>query len=160
MVLAILVKRTDIDVMTILKRKFNAVGLKGINTSTVKILREETIRSLAHRQYNSLRYHSMEDEIGVDAVMETFSRDNTLLHHVVSSVAIHQNRRKPNRWFNKVTHKLINVGITSIDQLQSKIDSNNLNEFLDDHNMPKLHAVTSIGFTHILGTTDFCQGRS
>jgi hypothetical protein len=43
MVLAILVKWTDIDVMTILKRKFNAVGLKGINTSTVKILREETI---------------------------------------------------------------------------------------------------------------------
>jgi homoaconitase/3-isopropylmalate dehydratase large subunit len=106
----------------------------------------------------------MEVEIGVDDVMEMFPCDNTLLHHVISSVAIHQNRQKPNRWVNKVTHKLVNVGImlhiTSIHQLQSKIDSNNLNEFLDDHDMPKLHAVTIIGFTHILGTTDFCQGRS
>jgi hypothetical protein len=30
------------------QKKFSSVGLKGINTSTVKILREETIRSLAH----------------------------------------------------------------------------------------------------------------
>jgi hypothetical protein len=30
--------RTDIDAMAALKLKFNAVGLKGINTSTVKIL--------------------------------------------------------------------------------------------------------------------------
>jgi hypothetical protein len=100
--------------MAILKQKFNDVGLKGINTSTVKYLREENIRTLAHRDYNCLRYHSMEREIVVDAVMETFPRDNTILHHVVSSVAINQNRRKPNRWVNKITHKLINAGIISM----------------------------------------------
>jgi hypothetical protein len=43
MVMAILFKRNDSDVMAIIKQKFNAVGLKGLNTSTVKILREETI---------------------------------------------------------------------------------------------------------------------
>jgi hypothetical protein len=32
--------QTDIDVMAELKEQFNAVGLKGINTSTVKLLRE------------------------------------------------------------------------------------------------------------------------
>jgi predicted restriction endonuclease len=51
---AIMLRRTDIEVMTIIKQKFNSVGLKGINTFTVKIIREETIRSLAHRDYNSL----------------------------------------------------------------------------------------------------------
>jgi hypothetical protein len=56
----------------------------------------------------------MEIEIGIDAVMETFPRDNTILHHVVSSVAIEQVRRKPNHWVNKITHKLINAGIASI----------------------------------------------
>jgi hypothetical protein len=101
--MSILSKRTDIDVMAELKRKFNAVGLKGINTSTVKILREETIRSHAHRQWNSNQYHTMEFEIGEDATMETFPRANTLLHHVVSSVAIDQNRRNHNRWVNKIT---------------------------------------------------------
>jgi hypothetical protein len=92
--------------------------------------------------------------------METFPHANTLLHHVVSSVAINQNRRKPNPWVNKITHKLIDVGITPIEQLQAGIDSNNINELFDDRGMPRLHAVTVIGFTHILGTTDFCQGRS
>jgi hypothetical protein len=102
----------------------------------------------------------MEFEIGVDATMETFPRANTLLHHVVSSVAINQNRRKPNRWVDKITHKLIDVGITSIEQLQGRIDLNDINELFDDHGMPRLYAVTVIGFTHILGTTDFDQGRS
>jgi hypothetical protein len=72
MLLAILLRRNDADVTAILKQKFNDVGLKGINTSTVKFLREENIRTLAHRDYNCLRYHSMEREIGVDTVMETF----------------------------------------------------------------------------------------
>jgi hypothetical protein len=160
MLMSILSNRTDIDVMAELKRKFNAVGLKGINTSTVKILREETIRSHAHRQWNSSQYHTMEFEIGVDAIMETFPGGITLLHHVVSSVAVNQNRRKPNHWVNKITHKLIDVGITSIEQLQARIDSNDINELFNDRGMPQLHAVTIIGFTHILGTTDFRQGRS
>jgi hypothetical protein len=100
----------------------------------------------------------MEIEIGVDATMESLPTASTLLHLVVSSVAINQDRRKPNRWVNKISHKPINAGITSIEQLQSKVDSHTLNEFLDSHDMPRLHAVTIIGFTHILGTADFCQG--
>jgi hypothetical protein len=129
MLMPILSKRTDIDVMTDLKSKLNAVDMKAINTSTVKILREEAIRSYAHRQWNSNRYHTMEFEIGEDTTMETFPRANTLLHHVASSVAINQNRHKPNRWVNKITHKLIDVGITSIEQFQAGIDSNNINSF-------------------------------
>jgi hypothetical protein len=156
----ILLKRTDIDVMSIIKQKFNDVGLKGINTSTVKILRQETIRNIAHREYNSIRYHSMQVEIGMDDVMETFPRDNTILHHVVSSVAIEQVRRKPNRWVNKITHKLINSGITSIGQLESKVNNGTLNDHLDDHDMARLHAVTIMGLTHIIGVSDFRQGRS
>jgi hypothetical protein len=97
MVMAVLFKRTDAEVMSILKQKFNDAGVKGINTSTVKFLREETIRSLGHKDYNRHRYHSMEIEVGVDVEMETFPRENTILHHVVSSVALNQNRRKPNR---------------------------------------------------------------
>jgi hypothetical protein len=161
MLMSILSKHTDIDVMAELKRRFNSVGMKGINTSTVKILREESNRSHAHRQWNSSRYHTMEFVIGVDATMETFPRANTLLHHnVVSSVAINQNRHKPNRWVNKITYKLIDVGITSIKQLQTRIDLNDIIELFDDHDMPRLHAVTIIGFAHVPGTTDFCQGQS
>jgi hypothetical protein len=102
----------------------------------------------------------MEREIGVDAVMETFPRDNTILHHVVSSVAINQNRRKPNRWVNKITHKLINAGITSITLLESKLNDGSLNDYLDDHDMARLHAVTIKGLSEVIGTSDFRQGRS
>jgi hypothetical protein len=160
MMMEILFKRTDSDVMSIIKQKFNDVGLKGINTSTVKILREETIRNIAHREYNCVRYHSMEIEIGIDAVMETFPRDNTILHHVISSVAIEQVRRKPNRWVNKITHKLINAGITSIGQLESKVNDGTLNDYLDDHDMARLHDVTIMGLTRVINTSDFRQGRS
>jgi hypothetical protein len=61
---------------------------------------------------------------------------------------------------NKITHKLIDVGITYIAQLQARIASNDINEVFDDHDKPRLHAVTIMGFIHILGTTDFCQGQS
>jgi hypothetical protein len=160
MVMAVLFKRTDAEVMSILMKKFNDAGVKGINTSTVKFLREETIRSLGHKDYNHHRYHSMEIEIGLDVEMETFPRENTVLHHVVSSVALNQNRRKPNRWVNKITHKLINAGITSIGQLESKINDGTINDYLDDHDLPRLHVVTMIGLSHVIGTSDFCQGRS
>jgi cell pole-organizing protein PopZ len=50
--MSILSNRTDSDAMAALKLKFHAVGLKGINTSTVKILREEINRSLAHCDFN------------------------------------------------------------------------------------------------------------
>jgi hypothetical protein len=52
--MSILSNRTDIDAMAALKLKFNAVGLKGINTSTVKILREESSRNLDHLEYNCI----------------------------------------------------------------------------------------------------------
>jgi hypothetical protein len=155
----IMSSRTDTQVMTVLKVKFNATGMKGINTSTVKILREELARSIAHGEYNNHRWNTMEWEIGVDAMMETFPRANTLLHHVVSAVAINQNRRKPNRWVNKITHKLIDAGITTIELLQAKIESNNLNDHLDDRSMPRLHEITITGFAVILGAADFRQGR-
>jgi hypothetical protein len=100
----------------------------------------------------------MEVEIGIDAVMETFPRDDTILHHVVSSVAIEQVRRKPNRWVNKITHKLINAGITSIGQLESKVNNGTLNDYLDDHDMARLHDVTIMGLTRVIGTSDFRQG--
>jgi hypothetical protein len=158
--MSILSSRTDGDAMAALKLKFNAVGLKGINTSTVKIIREEINRSLDHHEFNCLRHHKMVIEIGVDVMMKTFPTENTLLHHVVSCVAINQDRRKPNRWVNKITQKLIDAGITSIEQLESKINSDTLNESLDDHGMPRLHAITISGFTHIIGTQDFHQGRS
>jgi hypothetical protein len=78
----------------------------------------------------------MEMEIGIDAMMMVFPIDNTLLHHMASCVAIRQDRRKPNRWVNKITQKLIDAGITSIEELESKINDNTLNECLDDHGMP------------------------
>jgi hypothetical protein len=78
--------QTDINVMAELKERFKVVGIKGINTSAVKLLREEVHRNNAHEDYNSSRYETMEFEIGIDATMVTFPHDNTLLHHVVSSV--------------------------------------------------------------------------
>jgi hypothetical protein len=102
----------------------------------------------------------MEMEIGADAMMQTFPTDNTLLHHVVSCVAINQDRRKPNQWVNKIMQKLIDSGITSIDKLESKIDDDTLNECLGSHGMPRLHAITISGFAHIIGSQDFHQGRS
>jgi hypothetical protein len=92
MLMEILFKRNDIAVMNILKTKCNNACMKGINTSTVKILREETARNIAHIEWNSYRYHTMEFEIGVDTMMETLPIEHMLIQHVVSSVAINQNR--------------------------------------------------------------------
>jgi hypothetical protein len=58
------------------------------------------------------------------------------------------------------TQKLIDAGITYIEQLQSKIDNDTLNKSLDDHGMPRLHVITITGFTHIMGSQDFHQGQS
>jgi hypothetical protein len=157
--MSILSNRTDADAMEALRLKFHAVGLKGINTSTVTILREEVNRSIAHSDFNCHRYLNMEVEIGIDSMMKTFPANNILLHHVVSCTAINQDRRKPNRWVNKITQKLIDAGITSIEELESKINDDTLNECLDNHDMPRLHAITITGFSHIMGTQDFRQGR-
>jgi hypothetical protein len=115
---------------------------------------------LEHWGHNSQRYHRMEMEIGIDAMMMVFPTDYTLLHRMISCVAIRQDRRKPNRWVNKITQKLIDAGITSIEELESKINDNTLNECLDDNRMPRSHDITIRGFTQMLGTEDFCQGRS
>jgi hypothetical protein len=103
----------------------------------------------------------MQMEIGIDVMIMVFPVDNTLLlHHVVSRVAIKQDRRKPNRWVNKITQKLIDAEITSMEELESKINDNTLDKCLDDNGMPRLHDITIRGFNQILGTEDFCQGRS
>jgi hypothetical protein len=134
--------------------------MKGLSLNTVKILRQETVRTIEHTGHNSIRFHSMEMEIEVDAMMDTFPPNNALLHHVVAAVSINQDRRKPNRWVNKMTRKLIDAGITSIQQLESKLDSNSLNSHLKSQGMPTLHAITITGFIRVLGTADFRQGRS
>jgi protein-arginine kinase activator protein McsA len=46
--------------------------MKAVNTSTVKVLREENNRNLEHWGHNSQRYHRMEMEIGIDAMMMVF----------------------------------------------------------------------------------------
>jgi hypothetical protein len=146
--------------MTYIKEELNEVGMKGLSLNTVKILRQETVRTIEHTGHNSIRFHSMEMEIEVDAMMDTFPPNNALLHHVVAAVSINQDRRKPNRWVNKMTRKLIDAGITSIQQLESKLDSNSLNSHLKSQGMPTLHAITITGFIRVLGTADFRQGRS
>jgi hypothetical protein len=156
----ILSSRTDAEAMACLKRMLNEVGMKGLSLNTVKTLRKEAIRTIAHVGHNNIRFHTMEMEIGVDSMMNTFPPENALLHHVVAAVAINQGRRKPNRWVNKMTRKLIDAGITSIQQLESKLDSNSLNNHLKSQGMPTLHDITIMGFIRILGTADFRQGRS
>jgi hypothetical protein len=92
--------------------------------------------------------------------MEIFPQVNILLHHVVSAVAINQNRRKPNRWVNKVTHKLIVCNIKTVEQLDSKLSDGTLNDHIGKHDLPRLNQVTIHGFKLIMGTADFRQGRS
>jgi hypothetical protein len=101
----------------------------------------------------------MMDEIGIDDKPETFPRANVLLHHVVSAVSINQHRQKPNRWVNKVTLKLINCGITTVELLESKLESDTLNVVISQRNLPRLHQITIYGFRLILGMKDFCRSR-
>jgi hypothetical protein len=102
----------------------------------------------------------MIDEIGNDEQPEVFPTANILLHHVVSAVAINQHRHKPNRWVNKVTHKLITCGITTSNQLEVKLESDTLNDHICEQDLPRLHQVTIHGFKLILGMADFRRGRS
>jgi hypothetical protein len=152
--------RTDVEAAVVLKAQLNDVEQRGLKTSTVRLLKEETFRHKSHAIHNSIRYDQMIDEIGVDDAIETFPTANILLHHVVSAVSINQHRHKPNRWVNKVTLKLINCGITTIDQLELKLRSNTLNDHIHEHNLPRLHQVTIHGFELILGMADFHRGRS
>jgi hypothetical protein len=99
-------------------------------------------------------------EIGSDVPMDSFPHDNILVHHVVSATAIMQHRRHPNRWVNKVTHKLIKIGVDSIQVLESKLEDESLNDLLGRQSMPRMQHITLIGLQQILGATDFQQGRS
>jgi hypothetical protein len=81
----------------------------------------------------------MVSKIGDNVEMEVFPQVNILLHHVVSAVAINQNRRKPNRWVNKVTHKLIVCNIKTIEQLESKLSDGTLNDHIGKHKLPRLN---------------------
>jgi hypothetical protein len=152
--------RTDVEASGMFKAQLNDVEQKGLKTSTVRLLKEETIRHTSHAIYNSIRYDQMIDAIGIDDVVENFPEANVLLHHVVFAVLINQHRHKPNRWTNKVTLKLINFGITTINQLELKLRSNTLNDHIHQHNLPRLHQVTIHGFKLILGMADFHQGQS
>jgi hypothetical protein len=127
---------TDIESTAIFKQQLNDVDQKGFKTSTDRLLKEETFRHLAHDNFNLLRYNQMMIEIGEDVEPETFPKVNVLLHHVVSAVAINHRRHKPNRWVNKVTTKLINCGISEVEQLESMLATNTLNACFGQHHMP------------------------
>jgi hypothetical protein len=150
----------DSDITIELNRRLNNIDLKGIHTSTVAVLKEETIRNINHANYNVIRYNQMILEVGTDVTIDTFPKENILIHHVVSATAIMQHRRRPNRWVNKITHKLIKSGVTSVPILESKLDSASLNDQLSRHHLPRMHHITMIGMQQILGITDFQKGRS
>ena len=157
----------DINNMKQLKIRFNDCGFKGINTSTVTIIREEIMKSLAHKKFNGLRYRQMILEIGPDFRMtfwddeDKFVKERNLdliepagvraLHHVVYTVAVTQGRHKPNRWINKVVQKLINSNINSIYDIETCMDDHSLNNRIEQHGMPRLHDVTIYGITRALG---------
>jgi hypothetical protein len=157
--IAIFEGRTHIESSAIFKRQLNDVDQRDLKTSTVRLLEEEALRHLAHVNYNSLRYNQMMFEIGPDDEPEIFPKANVLLHHVVSAVAINQRRHKPNCWINKVTLKLVNCDITTIEQLELKLHDGTLNNHIAKHHLPRLHQVSINGFKLILGTSDFHQGR-
>jgi hypothetical protein len=151
--------RTIIEACNIFKLQLKDVDQKGLCTSTVRLLKEETLRYMAHGVYNSIWYNQMIDETGIDDEPEIFPATSILLHHVISAVAINHHRHKPNRWMNRVTLKLINCGVSTIKHLESKIRSDTLNDHIHQFNVPQFHQVTIYGFKLILGMADFCQGR-
>jgi hypothetical protein len=157
--MSIFENHTDVEAAAIFKRQLNDVDQSGLKTSTVRILKEETIRHLSHANFNQIRYDRMMVEIGADVELKLFPTANALMHHVVSAVAINQRRHKPNRWVNKVTQKLISCGVNTIASLETKLNTNSLNDHIGGHQLPRLHQVTIHGFKLILGTADFHQGR-
>jgi hypothetical protein len=157
--LAIFEGRSDAEAACVFRRQLKDVEQQGFKTSTVRILKEETVRRVAHTHFNILRYHQMVTEIGDDVDLQTFPKMNVLLHHVVSAVAINQRRHKPNRWVNRVTHKLIKCEINTVEQFEAKLNNGSLNNCLRERRLPRFHQVTIQGFKLILGTADFRQGR-
>jgi hypothetical protein len=68
--------RNEIEASVMLKMQLNDVDQKGLKTSTVRLLKEETYRHLAHAIHNPIRYEQMMDEIGADDEPDTFPRAN------------------------------------------------------------------------------------
>jgi hypothetical protein len=97
--------RTDAEASSVFKTQLNDVDQKGLKTSTVRLLKEETLRHIAHANYISIRYDQMIGKTGADDEPENFPKMNVLVHHVVPAVAINQHRHKPNCWVNKVNQK-------------------------------------------------------
>jgi hypothetical protein len=149
---------SNTDAAALLKTKLNNVGQQGLHSSTLKILREETIQTNEMINYNHARYQQMMYEIGSDAEQETFAPNVALIHHIVSDVAINQQGCKPNCWVSKVTHKLIDAGINSIEDLECELDMKIINDTIGKHGKPKLNQVTIHGMNMILGTADFRRG--
>ena len=143
-----------------LRQQLFDVNQTALNTDTVRYLKEETERHYDHIRFYSARYDRMVAEIGPDDEREVFPAAHVLLHHTVVAVSINQRRRKPNRWINKVTRKLVNCGINTVELLESKLQDNTLSLVLQRHGLPKFHLMTIYGFNLILDTSDFRQGRS
>jgi hypothetical protein len=74
--LAIFEDHTITMASNIFKMQLNDVNQKGLKTSTVRLLKEETIRHLAHVGYNSIQYNQMIDEIGIDDEPDIFPAAN------------------------------------------------------------------------------------
>jgi hypothetical protein len=55
---------------------------------------------------------------------------------------------------------MIECGITTINQLEVKLELDALNDHFHQHDVPRLHQVTIHGFKLIMGMADFRQGRS
>ena len=159
------------EAATDIRQRMIAVCQVPLHTNTVRHLKEETYRHKAHLGYNSVRYSVMWSEIGRDDAPINFPAAHVLLSHTIIAVAAYQQRRKPTRWINKVTQKMINCGINSREQLENAISSNTLNDVFHEHGVPSFHKITIFGFKHILGmevnqgyiagyTQDFRYGRS
>jgi hypothetical protein len=74
--------RTEAQASNEFKIQLNDVNQKGIKTSTIRLLKQETLRHLSHAIHNSIQYAQMIVEIGVDAEPEVFPIAHVLLHHV------------------------------------------------------------------------------
>ncbi|OEU19788.1 hypothetical protein FRACYDRAFT_235849 [Fragilariopsis cylindrus CCMP1102] len=143
-----------------LRQQLIDVNQTALHGDTVRYLKEETDRHDDHLRFYKARYDRMITEIGPDDEREVFPQAHVLLHHTVVAVSINQRRRKPNRWINKVTRKLVNCGINTVELLESALKGHQLNNILHRHGLPKFHQMTVSGFHLILNTSDFHEGRS
>jgi hypothetical protein len=76
--MAIFENRSILEASAILKTQLNDVEQTELKTSTVHLLKEETIRHIAHAVHYSIRYDQMIDKIGIDDEPATFPQANML----------------------------------------------------------------------------------